>query len=307
MMRALAAFIMRGQNQAILVQVGFACLSFVMPLASLFSSASMALVMLRLGVMASIPVLLASCVLVTGFGMATTGQFELSLIYALALWLPTALVAWVLRDTRDLSLSLEVAAIFGIVGIGLFYLLVEQPGDYWGQRMEGLMQPLLEMNADADPQTQVLMKQGMERIGHYVTGLMASGAVITLVMTVLLGRWWQSLLFNPGGFREEYLGLRLSRRAGGAAIAAVLVGLTGLLSGLTEVIVNAGLVLFALYLFVGMAVAHSLLTAKSTQRFWLIGLYVLLFIIPHLMVPLALLGLSDSWFDWRKRATTGTR
>ncbi|MEY2699517.1 MAG: hypothetical protein RIQ52_272 [Pseudomonadota bacterium] len=305
-MRGLAAFIMRGQNQSILVQVGFACLSFVMPLASLFSSATMALVMLRQGVMAAVPVFVASCVLVTGFGMVTTGNLELSLMYGVALWLPTAIIAWVLRDTRDLSLSLEVTALFGMAGIGLFYLLVDQPGDYWSQRMAGLMQPLLDMNADADPQTQLLMKQGMERVGHYVTGLMASGAVITLVMTLLIGRWWQSLLFNPGGFRDEYLGLRLSRRAGVAAIAAMLVGLTGGLAGFAEVVVNAGLVLFALYLFVGLAVAHALLSARSSQRFWLIGLYVLLFIIPHLMVPLALLGLSDSWFDWRRRVTAGT-
>ncbi|NNC54346.1 MAG: hypothetical protein HKO07_01350, partial [Pseudomonadales bacterium] len=47
--------------------------------------------------------------------------------------------------------------------------------------------------------------------GVQVVGMIAIMQSITVAFSLLVARWWQAMLYNPGGFREEFHALRLQR------------------------------------------------------------------------------------------------
>ncbi len=87
-MLGLATFIMRGRSQAALVAAVFAVLSLLFPLAGMLSSATVALVTLRLGPVEGL-IVGAFAGLASGlFAFAALGSPAPALGFALALWLP---------------------------------------------------------------------------------------------------------------------------------------------------------------------------------------------------------------------------
>jgi uncharacterized protein YybS (DUF2232 family) len=57
-----------------------------------------------------------------------------------------------------------------------------------------------------------------------------------------------------------------------------------------------------LFMFQGLAVAHSLVYQYQQSKAWLIGIYVVLvFTLPHGLVIFAMIGWLDNGFDFRKR------
>ncbi len=65
------------------------------------------------------------------------------------------------------------------------------------------------------------------------------------------------------------------------------------------------MVVIAVYLFQGLAVAHGVVKRRNAGRGWLIALYVLLFFaFARIAVLVALLGMLDAWVDLRRRLAT---
>ena len=58
----------------------------------------------------------------------------------------------------------------------------------------------------------------------FVLGLLAWLVGSTAVCGLFLSRWWQALLFNPGGFQEEFHGFRLDRTIALILIVFVIAG-----------------------------------------------------------------------------------
>jgi len=57
-----------------------------------------------------------------------------------------------------------------------------------------------------------------------------------------------------------------------------------------------------LFFFQGVALVHALVHTFSANRGWLIGFYVLLFVVmPHSEILVAGLGFVDTWTDMRRR------
>ena len=61
--------------------------------------------------------------------------------------------------------------------------------------------------------------------------------------------------------------------------------------------------LTAVLLFQGLAVAHAVVRGRKLSGGWLVALYLLLLVPPHLALPvLAGAGLLDGWLGFRARA-----
>ena len=99
-MNFLAAYIMRGRLQAMMVASSLALLSLMMPPVSIVSSASVALVTLRLGASEGLYVLLCSSVAAGVLGLVLLGNYQFALAYAAVLWFPVWLISIVLREGR---------------------------------------------------------------------------------------------------------------------------------------------------------------------------------------------------------------
>lgn len=305
-MHFLAHYILRGKLQAMGVASGLVIASLLMLPFSMFvgfiSSAAIALVTLRKGFQEGGVTLLGAALAAALIGALWPGNFQFMLAYSLLLWLPVWLIAVVLRETRQLALALEGAALLGGIMVLLIYLVSEDPAALWHENLQRSVGLLAKQSAPELDMAQI--DEGLAFIAHYMSGIVVAGSVFSMIASLLLARWWQSILYNPGGFRAEFLTLRMHPVSAYLSLTLILMAL--LLEGLvSEIAWNVIAVAFLLYLIAGTAVLHCIFSTTKAKRFWLTGLYMLMFFIPHVLLPVALLGFTDTWLNWRRSAQVG--
>lgn len=287
----LAEYIMRGRIQAMIVAATLAIVSLVMPPVSIVSSASVALVTLRRGASEGLIVLACSTAVAGILGYFLLGSFQFALLYGMVLWVPVWLISIVLREGRYLSLAVEIAVLIGVLGVAGFYLFNADPSAMW----KSFLPQMVPSNARVEDIQHVL-----DILPRYMTGIIAAASVFGLLFGLFLGRWWQALLYNPGGFRQEFLSLNTHPRlAIGTIVVVVIASLsTGIIS---EVSWNIAILLFVLYSFTGTAVLHTAFASMKMGRYVVPMFYVTMFLIPYSMLPVALVGLSDTWMNLRNK------
>jgi len=299
----IAKFIMKNRMSAMAVASSLALLSILMPPISIVSSAAVALVTLRRGAIEGLWVLISASVASAALGIVVLGDYQFALAYALILWLPVWLLSIALREGKHLSLAIEIAAVLGVFAVLGFYLFVPSPLAYWQEILALMIEPMRQ--AQDIPLEQI--EATIKTVSKYMTGILAAGSVTGLLLGLLLARWWQSKLYNPGGFKAEYLSLHMSQRF---TLATLLVFLIAFLASgsIAEVASNVAVILFMLYSFIGMAVAHSLIAGMQAKRFLLPAFYMLVFVVPQVVIPVAIIGLTDTWLNLRKhiKPPTGT-
>ncbi len=299
-MQWLASFVMRGRSQAVMATSVLAMLSMVMPPLSLLSSASVALVTLREGRSAGLQVIgwsLLACLLLSTVALGNPAP---AIGLMLLLWFPMWVLGQVLREIRSLGLAVQSALAFGLLTIVYFYLQTGDPIAEWQKVFALLADNFTEAGLYKAEQSQQLVNE----LARWMTGFFAAGYFLQLVVSLLLARWWQALLYNPGGFQQEFHQLRLSKLL--AYFGAVL----GVLSLLQlemggDLLRYLTVLLMAAYLVQGLAVAHGIVKLLSLNRAWLIGVYIMLVITgPQMLIVISMLGLADIWMNFRAKAAS---
>lgn len=296
-MQALASFIMRGRSQAALVAASFAVLSLIVPLVGLVSSAAVALVTLRQGP--------AEGLLVGAFAGLASGLLAFLALgsplpaigFAIALWLPVWVLGAVLRYTRSLAITVQVAAGTGLLILLAVRLLVADPALFWAELLEPVREGLVEGKVIDPAGSEAVVAE----VARWMTGALAATFYFQMILALMLGRWWQALLYNPGGFGAEFRALRVHPALGYAGVVVLVVLL---LRGESLLAGELLLLLSPLYLLQGIAVVHALAAAFAIARGWLVGFYVLLVIaLPHAQILVAGIGLMDIWAKLRERVS----
>ena len=293
-MKSIAAFVMRGRFAAVLVAAPTAVLFWLFPPVLVISSAVVALVTLRRG--AAEGALLAA---LAGLGSGVLAELALGAPWPmpwvlLACWTPLWALALLLRATASLSTTVRIAALLGLLGVGGFYLALGDPAIWWSVVLDGVRQGVMALPSGERAALEQLLE--LLRIwAPLLPGQVVSATLLFVLAGLLLGRWWQALLFNPGGFRPEFHQLRLGRPL--ALLALALFG-AALLSG-WPVLGNLVLVLGTLYSVQGIAVAHALTFKLRLSPAWLLLFYLLL--VPLLSQLVMALGIADAWADFRTR------
>jgi hypothetical protein len=277
--------------QAMIVASTLAIVSLIMPPVSIVSSATVALVTLRRGAIEGLTVLGCSTVIIAILGFFLLGNFQFVLLYGMVLWIPVWFISIILREGRYLSLTIEVAVLIGVLGVIGSYLYNAELATMWKAMLSQMVPP----NAPVED-----VQHTLDMLSHYMTGIVAAAAVFGLLFGLFLGRWWQALLYNPGGFRLEFLSLNTHPRL---AIGSILVIVIASLSSgaISEVSWNIAILLFVLYTFIGTAVLHTVFAAMKLGRYIVPMFYVTMFLIPHAMLPVAIVGLSDAWMNLRNK------
>jgi hypothetical protein len=206
------------------------------------------------------------------------------------------LISIVLREGRSLSLALEIAAGLGVLAVAGFYLYHPAPAEMWRQALNAMFEPMLQA-----PEVPVeKIKQAIAVYSHYMTGIMAASSVSGLLLGLMLARWWQAVLYYPGGFHKEFLALNTRPAIAFGSLAVLAAGWLG--SGAwSEAAWNIAVILLVLYTFIGTAVLHTLLSAMQAKRYLLPAFYLLLLVIPQTILPVALVGIGDAWLNLRKQ------
>jgi hypothetical protein len=276
-MRILAEYVMRGRTQALLVSViGASTLMF-----SWVSAAVIALVTLRRGP-AEGAYILAWAVLPAGallFAFGDSGP--------LGMLLGTAALALVLRWLVSWQLALLAAMLVGAV-TGVVLLVF---GGAYLEELSGVFAEFFSRFEDTVPEAQ-LQAPGVATLA----GMLGLINAISCVLCLLLARWWQSALYNPGGFREEFHELRLSPQYSLVLVLGMLVVST---FGLEY---RPWAILFALPLSVaGLGFIHARAAHRKLGVGWLSVFYVLWLLLDPVKLIVLGVAIADSVFDFRSR------
>jgi hypothetical protein len=287
-MRALAEFIMRGRMQAIVVMVGSAAL----PMLFWLCAAAGSLVLLRRGLNDALGVLVWA------------------VLPALAWWYfgdPRTLL--VLLGTFGLALLLRSQnawprVMLCSVGVGLLYAVALSVA--FGEPIAALAAELQKILPDilsqAYQQLSLEERTQLEALLIPVlTGLLAALLQIVTLLSLMLGRYWQALLYNPGGFGLEFRALRFPPLLAMLLLAGMLFS-----PSLSAQLAMLGPLCSVPLVFAGIALLHGLVSQGRMRRFWLVGLYVTLVLFMQVIYPLlVVMAIVDSLFDFRGRASPG--
>ncbi|MBC9249198.1 hypothetical protein A9179_02800 [Pseudomonas alcaligenes] len=283
-MRALADFIMRGRVQATLVVVG----SAAVPLLFWLSAAASSLVLLRRGPKDAVGILVWAMLPALAWWHFGEPRTLLVLLGTLGLaQLLRAGQAW----TRVLLVSMALGLVYAVV-LGAEF---REPIANMAAELNKLMP---QMFAELYQQLPVDERMRLESLtAPVLTGLMAALLQIVSLLCLVLGRFWQAALYNPGGFGREFRVLKLSPALALGLLAAMLLG-PNIGTGLAMLTPISSVPLA----FAGVALLHGLVAEGRLARFWLVGLYVLLLLQMQLVYPLLVaLAIVDSLMDFRGR------
>jgi hypothetical protein len=296
-MKGLASFVMRGPSQAVMATSVLALLSLLLPLLGILSAACVGLVTLRQGVKHGLGISLLATLACGVLIWISFGNPLPSLGFLIVQWMPMLLLGLFLRSSRSLNLTIQVGLVFGLLVIAGQYLFLGDPVSFWQTQLE----PLVEQLVQAGVLTKTHSSAVVQQMARWMSGVLAAGVFLQLIFSLLVSRWWQSLLYNPGGFRTEFHGFRLHRLFGVLGVPALV--LLVVVSGETpELVRYLGVLLLAILFIQGLAVIHGLLGMAGAGIVWLIGLYLLLILVPpQAAMVLATMGLLDIWIDFRAR------
>jgi hypothetical protein len=235
------------------------------------------------------------------------GVLSLGLLPALIWWLyaddPRALLvllgssglALVLRASeswvRTLLVSVVIGVVFSVVLGAAFAAQIEMLAQALIKVMPALLgETYKQLSVDEQARFASL-------IAPVLTGLIAALLQIVSVLSLIVGRHWQALLYNPGGFGREFRAIRIPLGPAMLLLALMLLGPNlGAQMAMLTPLCSVPLV------FAGLALIHGLVGQKRLAGFWLVGLYVTLLLFMQLIYPLlVVLAIVDSLIDFRGR------
>ena len=290
----LARFILKGQSQAALVAATMAILGLLVPPAAWISAAAIVLVTLVNGAQRGL--------ITTGLALLGTAVFsylifsapQVAMIFVLLVWLPAWLVAMILRQTVSLAFSLQILTAMSLLAVVLIYALYPNFGEFWREPLDHMVTQLAQQSDEFSLQD---LKQTEDWVIEFLPGLFASSLMFATMVSLFIGRWWQAVFYNPGGFAQEFQSLNLGKISALIALAIMLLAIT-----IGNVFAFAlATVVFVLYLIQGLSLLHAAVKIRQLSASWLFVLYLVMFFIPHLVLFLAFAGITDPWLNIRQR------
>ena len=287
-MKGLASFIMRGRLQALLIAVaGSGSLLFCW-----ISAAAIALVTLRQGA-ASGGGLLFWAVFPAGalmFVLGDSGPFAL-LVGATSL-------AVVLRLTASMSLALLASVPVGLLtgaGVALFGGdLLAQMTAFFDQFLASLEQQMAAAEGAAAAGSAVVTLPRPTAL--QIAGMLGAANAMLSVLCLMLARWWQATLYNPGGFGGEVRALYYPPVVS-TLLVLFAVGLASLGAEMRPWAAVCAVPLTA----AGLALAHARVAERGSGAGLLVALYLGWLLVDMVKLLVVLLAVVDSWWGFRQR------
>lgn len=291
-MQPLAAWLVARPQNAVLALA----ITLVLPVLQILSGIIMVLLVLKQGVRLALiegaiaGALLLLIALVVGLAPAQT------LVAVSTTWLPAIVLAGTLQATRSLTLTLQVSVLVAaIVALG-YYVVVDDLVAFW------------------DPVIAAMLVWTRESNLHEQAQLMASNPAMTadmLTLAVVWSSWTLYMVYLLLGYRfferitgESAVYGRFRDLNFGRVIASImaLVSLAGFASGAAS-LQGVAFILFAVFWLQGLSVVHWMHSVGQLPIFVVIMTYVLMPILHvFLILALAVLGYTDAWFTYRRRA-----
>jgi len=307
----LAEIALRGPVAAATVSTGLLLIGLVLPLLAgpvgVFltlpliwaSGAVIAFVLLRRGPGHAIYGVVAALALMLLLSVLSRGNLFQLVAVVVQFWLPSLLVAYVLRQSVSLSVAVLAGAAIGLFTLLFQYVAFGDPAIFWERVLnEQIDASVAASDGAADPKLQAQIEAFRSSVGvmaKLAAPMSAIMMLITGVTAVFLARAWQARLFNPGGFQAEFHRLWLGKK-----VAIGVLVLTGLsMVWPASLLTNVVIVVMAVMMFQGIAVVHCLVKIRGMSSGWIVGLYLLL-MLPHTSALVGAMGIADNWLNFRR-------
>jgi len=292
-MRFLAEFVLRSRLRAISIALLFS----IIPFLSWVGGAIIGLTTLRKGVMDGLIVIVGVVLpLIVGglFGKEVVLFYAYNILYS-------SLIVWgmalILRRWSSWRLVLQISALLGSIFVLVVHLYDPEITAVWA----ALIKQYLSVLGDATLKAKLASPEVaavMDVMARIFTGVQVVLALITGLFSLFIARWWQAMLYNPGGLGQELAALRLGLPEVGVACAIALAAFLGV-----SVCVDMLPVLALLFILPGICLVHTVIVS-STSKPW-IGLFLLyallVFFFKYTAMMLIILALLDSVIDIRSR------
>lgn len=280
-MRSIAEYIMRGRMQATLAVA-------IMAIPGLFwvGAAVASLVLLRKGISEALQVSILGLIIAL-----ISWYFERTA--PLMVLMGSLVLAQVLRVSMSWVNVLLASILVGIFCYWLFYL-------YPTTEMQAMSASFIPEFTKLVKETYQLTPEQNQLVTMVASTMIpivyACGFQVFCLISLIVARYWQALLYNPGGFREEFYQLRLP------------IGITTILCVCMFIVPNLYYQLTILFLvcsiplfICGLAVVHALLARTQFMGFGLIAFYAVFVILFYFIYPLlVILAILDSFLNIRK-------
>lgn len=215
----------------------------------------------------------------------------------IALIFSPVLLGLLLKRTGSLNLCFQLAIAGVAAALVIVHVALPDPAGIWVDLLQHVLASMeqagLKLTGDTDAMIAIWART--------MWGALAALTLATVLGSLFLGCWWQTLLDSPGRFGAEYRKLRLG------LVLGVSVTLLFVAAFWSESALMASLawVAFAALSFQGLAAAHRSKAGGGLNRGWLAAIYVLL-IVPLSMsvtvLALAVWGFADNWLRPRIQA-----
>lgn len=284
-MRSLAKFIMRGRVESILV-------ALVGGWIPLLSQAALGLVTLRKGwqegflvtIWAALPMILSLSMSDIAPVMVAASLAVIVVAYGASIFLRITF-SWAATSVAIAIFSALAAIVtVGILGDGA----VSEVRTTFGRMLQ----------AQSESQGSQQMADVINAWGGIdVSGFIACCIFVSSLAGLVLSRWWQAMLFNEGGFKQEFHAMRTNAAL---VVLSVFANVACLVAGAEWQLWSA--IAIAPLIFIGLGLAHWLVDRYKLGYFPLSMLYVGLIMMPGVVgLLLAILAISDVWVNYRSR------
>ncbi len=298
-MRFVARLLMRDFRWAIAVTGVTLICSIFLSILGVISAASVSFVTLREGGRVGFRLIAFSTLVVVLLDLLVL-QFvdgHLDFLYLCAvLWFPALVLGYVLRRSESQASALVIVAIIVGTYAGVFRFIVGDTQQFWYTQISPILTQLYD-NQEIGIQDSTI--QSIANQMHHVSVAMLFAFYSA---TILLARWWQSELFNFGGFGDEFKKIKMPRiTLYIVSLIGVLVVSQALIGSQSGLVMDVFIIFTLLFAFQGLSVVHFRARSIGLARGWMIAFYSLVLLLPQLSgLILATTGVADGFADFRR-------
>ena len=290
-MQPLAAWLVARPQNAVIALAA----TLLLPVLHIFSGIFMVLLVLKQGIrLAVIEGAAAATLMILVYLVAGTPVMQV-VVAILTTWPPAILLAVVLGSTRSLTLTMQVSALLAAVAVMGCYAFIADLAAFW-QPVMAVMVDWATANA-LHEQAQLIEAEPL-LVAHLLTVALVVSSWTMYALYLLFGYRYAYAAPGETGKYGRFCDLNLGR------VIALVVAVVSLLAYATGMpwMQSLAIVLFAVFWLQGLAVVHWMFVDGKLPLFVVIMVYVLLpFLHVFLIMALAVVGYTDTWFRYRRR------
>lgn len=267
-----------------------------LPLLHWCAAILLALVTLRQGIKTGCLLALAMTISALLLVVLHQGQWLVAVNQVVAVWLLWG-SAGLVRATHSWVLLLQLLTVLGLAVVVMVHWVNPDIAHAWlafvktqAASLQGSPM-MVSYHLNDNPAL-------LDQLTHFATGIEVMTVSAVLLVTLMVARWLQALLYNPGGLKQELYFIHLQPVFASVLLAVMIAAVFSQQYVLMDCL---GVVLLPL-LVSGLSLMHYLTARVVWQGLWLVFCYGLLVLFsPQVLMILIGAGFVDAWWNIRQR------